>query len=476
MAHLLHPLERAVRKALPAAGRVVIGVSGGADSLALLHAAARSLPDATRRLVAVHVHHGLRGAAADKDAAWVVRQCGALGVPCAVYRRRVRLEARRRGWSLEAAGRWARQACFLDGARNFRARAVCLAHHRDDQAETVLLNLLRGAGARGLAGLRPARPFPHPTAPPGLGLLRPFLRFPRTELEAYLRGLGVRWRRDESNRDPAFLRNRIRSRVLPYLERTVRADARARLARSAEVLERDDAWLEDLAERRLARLSRPRPGRVLRWPVAVLRAWPEPLRLRVWSRVWDRLGLPGKGSEPLGRLDELALAPAGRMTMPGGWTAERSGGDLLWRPGARPPRAGSPNPRPRFGVEVRWVASLRSPRVPRGADHFFADAGKLTAPLSVRFRRSGDTVRVLGSGGRRKDLKKVFADLGIPPARRSTWPLLCMGQEIIWVYRGPVSETVRLDPSSRRALRVRLVPTRAGGGVRVRPAGRAERK
>lgn len=457
MSHRLQPLERAVLDAVPASGRVLVGISGGADSLALLHALARALPDAARRLVAVHVHHGLRGAAADKDAAWVVRQCGALGVPCVVYRRRVRNEARRRGWSLEAAGRWARQACFLDGARNFRARTVCVAHHRDDQAETVLLNLLRGAGARGLAGLRPDRPFPHPAAPAGLRLLRPLLRFPRAELEAYLRRLGIRWRQDESNRDPAFLRNRIRSRVLPYLERTVRADVRARLARSAEVLERDDAWLEDLAERRLARLSRPRPGRALRWPVAVLRAWPEPLRLRVWSCAWDRLGLPGKASEPLSMLDDLAFARSGKLSLPGGWTAERSGGDLLWRPSARPVRAGSPGRRPRFGVELKWVAPPRSPRVPRGADHFFADAEKLTAPLSVRFRRPGDVVRVLGSGGRRKDLKKVFADLGIPPARRSAWPLLCMGREIIWVYRGPLSETVRLDPSSRRAVRVRLV-------------------
>jgi tRNA(Ile)-lysidine synthase len=459
MSHRLHPLERAVLDAVPAAGRVLLGVSGGADSLALLHAAARALPDAGRRLVAVHVHHGLRGAAADRDAAWVIRQCGAVGVPCAVYRRRVRHEAQRRGWSLEAAGRWVRQACFLDGARNFRARAVCVAHHQDDQAETLLLNLLRGAGARGLAGLRPRRAFPHPAAPAGLVLLRPFLRFPKSELTAYLRSLGVRWRRDATNLDPAFARNRLRTRVLPYLERTVRADARARLARSAEALERDDAWLEDLAARRLARLRAPRPGRTLRWPVAVLNAWPEPLRLRAWSHAWDRLGLPAKHAEHLLQLDGLARVRAGRLSLPGGWTAERRGGDLVWSPPAsasRPP-AGPASRVPRFGVELRWIDPPASPRVPRGADFFFADAEKLTAPLTVRTRRPGDALRVLGLGGRRKDLKKVFAEMGVPQARRASWPLLCMGPEILWVYRGPLSESVRLGPGSRRAVRVRLV-------------------
>lgn len=461
----IHKLQAAVKARVPRTGAVLAGVSGGADSLALLHLLAEAMPDARRRLVAVHVHHGLRGADADRDQRWVENQCRRLRVPCLVYRRDVRAEAERHKLSLESAGRLARQECFLAAARLFNARAVFLAHHQDDQAETLLLNLLRGAGGRGLAGLRVSRAFPHPQAPAGLRLLRPLLSAPKAELEAYLRRAGVRWRRDLSNADPAFARNRIRTQLLPYLEKEFNPRIGPLLARSAEALARDNDLLDEWTTRRLKRLPHPEAGRGLAWPRAGLRRLPEALQWRLLSEAWDRLGIPGKTSEHLaGLLQALHVDTAG-SELPGRWRVRSKADRLEFRP---PESPGISSEKKRilsgrfsgYGVEsvpVSGPVALRD--VPAGADFFYADAVKITGPLAVRGRRPGDSMRPLGLKGRTKTVKKILSEMRVPAAQRAAWPILTLSGEIIWIYRGPVSETVKADAATCNILKIRIIPS-----------------
>ncbi len=319
----MHPLKTHIRKTLlsllPAKGTILAGVSGGADSIALLVLMAEIIPDSKKRLRAVHIHHGLRGKDADRDQKLVIRHCEHLGVPYTIYHRQVNKESKKLGIAIEEAGRKARHTCFLDAARIYKSRNVALAHHLDDQAETLLLNLLRGAGGRGLAAMRLSRPFPHTQAPKGLRLIRPLLEVSKHELESFLREQGVSWRRDKSNRDLNFSRNRIRRVLLPKLERDFNPHIKSLLARSAKALARDDELLNHLARRCLHRLASPLPGTGLKLSRKSFNRLSEGLRWRVLTLLWDKLKIPQKSTKHLERIMSAAAQKHDGLSLPGGW-------------------------------------------------------------------------------------------------------------------------------------------------------------
>jgi len=319
----MHPLKTRIRERLqsllPSQGTVLAGISGGADSVALLALLAEIIPDSKKRLRAVHIHHGLRGKDADRDQALVIRLCDRLGISYAVYSRQVNQEAKKLGIAIEEAGRKARQACFLDAARIYKSRTVALAHHLDDQAETLLLNLLRGAGGQGLAAMRLSRPFPHAQAPKGLRLIRPLLEVSKHELESFLREQGISWRRDKSNRDLNFSRNRIRRILLPKLVRDFNPQIKSLLARSAQALARDDELLNHLAQRSLQRLAAPLPTAGLKLSRKSFNRLSEGLRWRVLALLWEQLKIPQKSTQHLERIMSAAAQKHAGLSLPGGW-------------------------------------------------------------------------------------------------------------------------------------------------------------
>ena len=198
---------------LPAGSRVLAAVSGGPDSVCLAHFLAQMARRKRLQLELFHVHHGLRGSAADGDAASVLELGRALGVPSRVARARVRAVAKARGLGLEEAGRKERYRLLAARARRGRFALVATGHHLDDQAETVLLHLLRGTSLEGLGGIAPKR-----ALAPGAALIRPLLPLTRAEVLLYLKVHGLSWREDRTNKDRTFARNWVRSRVLPLLE------------------------------------------------------------------------------------------------------------------------------------------------------------------------------------------------------------------------------------------------------------------
>ncbi len=215
--------------------RWLVGVSGGADSVALLHLLVAA---GFRNLVVCHLDHGLRGRASTEDAKFVRRLAEKLGLACEVGRADVKARMARCGESMETAARNARHDFFADCARKHRCRRVLLAHHSDDQAETVLWNLLRGS--HGLKGMRQEQSL-LTAAGVALELSRPLLHVRRSELVAWLTSRGYRWREDASNAQPVALRNRLRNEALPLLAEISQRDAAQSLARGA-------ADAEDLAE------------------------------------------------------------------------------------------------------------------------------------------------------------------------------------------------------------------------------------
>lgn len=454
---------------LPRQGAVVIGVSGGADSVALLDLAGRLIPRASQRLKVVHVHHGLRSRSADLDQRLVQRHAARLGVDCWCYRSQAAHVASKRGLTVEEAGRLVRQACLLDAAWQWKARAVLLAHHADDQAETVLAQLLRGAGGQGLAGMRPARPFPHPAAPPNLLLLRPLLGLRKPELQAYCRSRRLAWREDASNRSPQFSRNRIRLRLLPLLRRAYNPQIEKLLAATAASQGRDDDYLSRLAERAFRRLVRKLPGRGLVLDRRGFCRLAPSLRFRVAGLAWDRLGLANKSALHLERMVAAWVGGHSGLSLPGNWSAKAGGRQLrlvprqeLDKPAAwkLPLRLGrNANRRCPYGVEIRAVAVPRTParlRAARRPRAILIDASAWKTGWVARTYRPGDFIRPLGLAGHRQDVRKIFTAMRLAPEERNAWPLVARGREVLWVHEGPMSDDLKITPRTKKALRIGL--------------------
>lgn len=404
----LHPFERAVletarrRRLLPPGARVLVALSGGADSTALA-AALAALRDVGRlgEVLAVHVDHRLRpGSEADGEAC--ARLCRRLGIAFEA----VAVEVRPAGDGVQAAARRARYAALAAAAERLGADRIATGHHRADQAETVLHRLLRGTGARGLGGIPPRRG----------RIVRPLLDRSREEVRAYLRDRGLDHREDPSNATRRYLRNRLRHEALPALG-ALAPGLEARLARAADLLREDDRALERLA----ARVA-PAGARAVALPA--LLAAPAAVRRRVLRRLWraaagTRSGLEAHHVEAALRL--LRAPGPRRLAWPRGLELRAGGGEVR----VAPPEA-SPTPpgpalrvdgpgryaipgRPGIALEIAWVSGAPPPW-----------------PLELRTRCPGDRFRPAGGKGGKK-LKAWLIDRKVPRARRGS--LLVLADE-----------------------------------------------
>lgn len=217
----------------------IVGVSGGLDSVVLLDLLRRA---GCRPPVVAHFHHGLRGQAADRDAAFVRQLAKEAGLVCVTGRGQTRARATRNKESLEEAARMLRRKFFARTAAKHQAAVIYLAHHADDAAETMLFHLARGTGRRGLGSLRGEAPIEKSTAL----IARPLLGFTRDQIAAYAKARRLAWREDGSNASREFTRNRIRRDILPALARAVGHDPVPAMARAAEILASEEEWLESL--------------------------------------------------------------------------------------------------------------------------------------------------------------------------------------------------------------------------------------
>jgi len=318
---------------IPVGSRVVSGVSGGPDSMALLHVLHELSGEFKLGITVAHLDHGLRrGSAA--DAAFVRNAARRLGLPFRGAHTDVQKLATRRKCSVEEAGRLARYSFFHRTARAAGAGVVAVGHNRDDQAETMLMRLLRGASASGLGGIAPKRRLDDPLAlrpgkPGPVSLVRPLLDLSRAEIEGYLAARRVRPRRDPTNRNTGFLRNKIRHELIPLLERKYNPQLRALLARTARTLQEEDGLLESVAVASLLRIAvAQRAGIALDAPG--LNGLPLPVRRRVLRLAAVKAGavLNRLTRAHLDALVRLAMAEEGETHIPGA-VARRAGARLV---------------------------------------------------------------------------------------------------------------------------------------------------
>ncbi len=405
---------------IPDGARLVVGVSGGADSLALLHALHALAPAADWQLHVATLNHGLRGAVGAADADYVRTLATAWGLSVTVGQAEV-LQA----GNIEAAARRARYDFFAAVAHQIGAAQVVVAHHADDQAETVLLRLLRGTGLRGLRGMALSAPLPfHPE----LRLIRPLLFTPRRQIEVYCHEHDLRPREDATNADTALLRNAVRHRLLPLLE-TLAPPIRHTLTRLAESAALEDDYLSSVVDRLLDSadcFNTPHSAAIRRKAFRAL----HPALQRRWLM---------RGVEQVASADSVDYAhvrTAQHLALTGkqGALAQFVGGvhlrvDYDWlcieRAGQPPPAMLPPDtdvPLPIPGEA--WVGTFKiciRPASPDAADALPIPAG---AVVRLRTRRAGDRFAPQGMGGHTRKLSRWMVDQHIPLALRDGLPLL----------------------------------------------------
>jgi tRNA(Ile)-lysidine synthase len=446
---LTHVVEHTIRRHAMLAGgeTILVAVSGGADSVALLHLLRALAADWRLRLHVLHVDHGLRpDSAHDAD---FVRALGArLGLPVDVERVHVG------AGSIEAAARLARYTALEAWAGRLGADRIALGHTLDDQAETVLMRVLDGAGVRGLAAIPPVRG----------RIIRPLVELRREALREMLTAAGLVWVDDPTNRDPKFLRNRVRHELLPLLAASYATDVVPALARVARLAREAVEALDRAATLELGRLATLDADAVTLSRRA-LAALPGALAAEVLRQAAARLGSrsPLRAWAHRGLRRVLADIPPRRPFRLGGVTVEVSGDRI--RVGVRPAPALPTRELtipgrldlPEIGraLEARLV-SATGYAVPRSPDRVAFDAAGLPRTLVVRSRRRGDRVLAFGSGERR--LKSLLIDAGVPRWDRNRLPLLEAGGQILWVAGVRRAAAAPVTGSTREIVEIGLFP------------------
>lgn len=412
---------------IPVNSRVLVAVSGGADSVALLSLLHRVADEMGLYLEAAHLDHTLRDASC-ADARFVEELCLRLNVPLTMECRDVAAIAKQRKGNLEEVARDARRDFLEKTAQARNCHMVALGHHADDQAETFLLRLLRGAGTTGLAGMRMVNE----------AVVRPLLPFHHTDLLAYLREEGLKWREDESNQDQTFTRNRIRHQLLPLLS-SFNPNISSQLAGLCEQMRQDDDfWLEPVAQELsrcsqwqndsytldrslLLELAPALAGRVIRAALQQVRG---DLRSMTAAHITDILQLINQGP------------PQGELNLPGAWVARRYESLLF--------RRQKPEPVKYFELVLNEPGTYQ---LPNGRllsvsleDHTCGESiasvefsqESLAFPLLVRHCLPGDRFSPSGMSGTKK-LQDLFVDLKLPKEARQESLLLLKDEEILWV-------------------------------------------
>ena len=430
---------------------VLVGVSGGADSVCL----ARILHELNVPVALAHVNHGWRGNASDQDARFVQDLARSLGLPFFVHQ-----HARKQG-NLEAEAREERRRFFDVIMEREGYQKLALAHSRDDRSETFLFHLLRGSGPSGLVSMR---------AVSGR-TVRPLIETARSEIEAYLKGIGQPWREDSTNSDTRRTRNKIRHQVIPNLESEFNPRLTDALARTIDILEREDDWMEGEALRWLdSRTSQDGTGLILN--AGDLQREPTALIRRVLRAALKRSGSPMRdiGFEHIESLRSL-LAPgkSGRtVQLPGPIAVERNFDRLVFQGAnfaplgyeyelAIPGRLYIPE------INAIFRADLRSPgAVKPKQGSAFVDGESLGPCVKIRNWKHGDSYHPVGA--RPYKLKDLFQKDRIPRRRRRQWPVVLAQSAIVWVASFPVSRDFFPTGSSRTIVEFEVEPSAESTG------------
>ncbi len=443
--------------------RVLVAVSGGPDSVALLHVLLDLREALGLELHVFHLNHMMRGKASERDALFVKKLADELGLPCTIRSFDVPAYIEERGLSPQEGAREVRYMLLDEVAEEVGASKIALGHQADDQVETFIMRILRGAGMEGLGGIPPARG----------KYIRPLIEVGREEIEAYCRGKGIEFRVDASNLNLSYLRNRVRHRLIPAFQEYSPA-FKENVLKTIEVLVADQAFLEEVTEEEFARIAvteeklvKLARSTLLKMPLAIQR---RVIREGIRLVKGDLTGIEFKHIETV---SDYVASGKGKLQidLPHGLVVFSEYGTIIvaQKEKLKSPAIGGipldiPGTTEVRELGVRFTADLGSARDFRpseGKEVAYLDADELKAPLKVRTRLPGDSFRPLGMKGSRK-LQDFFVDEKVPRRERDRVPILETNGQIVWVVRYRIDDRFKVTEKTRKVLKLRVENLRKG--------------
>jgi tRNA(Ile)-lysidine synthase len=444
--------------------KVLVAVSGGPDSVCMLHALNSFRETLDIQLHIAHLDHGLRGDESKADAAYVESVAAALGIPATIERKDVAEWRKMSRTSLEEAAREVRYR-FLEGlARQIGAKRVAVGHTRDDQVETTLMHLLRGSGIQGLRGLKAAAPIPYGPRDDGIWVIRPLLEVTRLETGAYCTAHNLHPRTDTSNEQVRFLRNRIRLELIPLL-RQYNSDIDSALVRLADLAGEDADFIDEQASV-ICSAAVTSEGCLTCLDSGKLRGLPLALQRRVFRIMLERAygSLRDIEAAHVDSLVRLLFSDTGRSVhLPGGTVvANERNRMVISAPGSAacpwpvldrdhvlnvPGETGLPG--------WRVSATIMSENFFKEDDIFSAsfDLARVGRQLTVRGRKAGDRFHPLGMAHSRK-LQDFMVDSAIPRSWRGSVPIVCSPGQVVWVVGWRIDDRVKVTTATQGVLRL----------------------
>lgn len=479
--------------------RIVLGVSGGADSVCLLFLLQEYRKKVPFEMLAVHVNHGIRGKAAEEDGAWVEALCREQGLAFRLECADVTGFAAREKCSEEDAGRRLRYEAFRQAAEEFGGTKIAVAHNAGDRAETMLLHLFRGTGLKGLRGIEPVRE--EETWPSwlsgclsggitgasgreaGIAVIRPLLCLERSEIEQYLKERGLSWRTDATNEGDDYTRNRVRHHLLPWVEREVCAGAVGRMCRTADALSEAEDYLRRQTEEALASCTaRVKDIQGERTEIDVERflGCHPALQKRMLLALAESLSPTGKDISAVHVDMALSLFEQEgnrSVDLPYGICfrrqygkvitgrrekiADRRRGEGVAAGGERRTAASAPE-----GQEANLLPELEyseffaegEEKVSGNQYTKWFDCDKIKESPVLRFRRTGDYLTLSDGKGNmiHKSLKDYMITEKIPREMRDRIPVLAEGSHVLWLLGYRISEYYKVDRNTKRILQVKI--------------------
>lgn len=432
---------------------IVLGVSGGADSVALLDVLCEMSAEYDLKLHVVHVNHGLRGQAADNDQKYVEDICEKRNIPCRVFKFDVAEIARKEHLTSEEAGRKMRYFAFESVADEVNANKIATAHHMNDNTETLLFNILRGSGLTGLCGIRPIRG----------KYIRPLIKTSRAEIEDYLKCKNIPWCTDSTNNETFFTRNRIRHELLPYIKNNFNPSAELALQRMSELCGDDNDFIDGIADECVRDCTVSQECTHIVLDVKKFNARHVAIKRRMIRCVLEKLSVPLKDVHMVhvdGCIKMIASSESGAYTHVGScrvgleqngirFSTEEicDGFEVYVDVGSK-----CYIPQIKAYIAVKNVAE----RGVSSKNRVYVSADEIGSSLLVRNRKNGDRIKPFGMKGEKK-LKDYFIDKKVPLSERNNIPVFVHNNKIIWIGGYCINEDCRITSDTDKILMLEII-------------------
>lgn len=438
--------------------KVVVGFSGGPDSACLVHVLHTLKERLGIEVIAAHVNHCLRGEEADRDEQYVEEFCKKIGIQCYIKREDIHKVSKENGISCEMAGREIRYEFFQEVLKKVDGQKIAIAHNANDQAETVLMRMMRGAGLEGLVGIKAVRDDIY---------VRPILTIDRKEIEEYCEVNNLNPRIDKTNLENIFARNKVRLELIPYIQDNFNKDIIESLNRMAETIKTDNDYINEMVRNCFSEYCTKEKGKIVISKNAFLQH--EAILTRIIRVALGYVKGDLRNFEKVHIYDIINLqkhSTGKRIMLPGNVEALNNYGSInLYIKKQREPLENKSyildidkvNDICEAGIEVDMQKHIvqKSFQFTKNNLIKYFDYDKINSYISLRFRKNGDKFSPLGMKGSKK-LKDLFMDLKIPKDERDNIPLICFGDDIAWIVGYRVSEKFKVDENTKNILQIKI--------------------